>query len=845
VRQIHRQQVVILASLLAIALAASVLSGCHKSIPLDSAALYQQIYRQFLDGNLDGARREAEKARLNLSAARTANSPYWSVTFRLLEAEILLSQDEPGKAIDLLGCASTTAPLTGDVAIKWHLLCARSLSYVGRSEDSNRALVEARRLADSAHSALIGEVLLAEAVVQMDTGHLLDATTTFERSRAIAHQRGDNLLEATALVDIGFVSLQSGRYDQAVSMLQEADRFAKATHIHRLSQIAVGNLGWAFQNLGDFDAALTNFQAAERQARELGMTFSQVLWLQDAGLAEYKLGDLESARTYDERALKLAQTLPAAEEVDQVSNIEANLALLLFEQARYESATTYSDGAALTARNSKDDKVVAYAQFTQALVASRHADSRKAEDLLTQARHITSDPDVQADIAHAMANLYAGRHKTQKAELWYRRSIHTFENKRASVQDEALRLSAFGYGDQIYRDYASFLVDAHRPTEALRLLDRSRARTLEEGLGDTPGSPSKESKNGAGQQALARALHAPILFYSLGTRESYLWVITAHETRLFVLPGKKDIQPLVETYQSAIQKSVDPLQSSNPSGVALYKILIEPAAAMIGRSPRVILIPDGILYALNFDTLLKPAAGGFKYWIEDVAITTVSSMALLSRPRPVTNGTARKGLLVIGNPVAASAEFAALPNASAEIHEVQRHFAPNAQTVISLGQAVPTAYGLSAPKQFQYIHFVAHGTASRLSPLDSAVILSPPPGAPGEFKLYARDVVLHPLDAQLVTISACYGSGLRTYAGDGLVGLAWAFLRAGAHHVIGALWQADDSATPQLMDQLYGELAAGRSPDAALRTAKLALIHSPGVYRKPFYWGAFQLYAGS
>jgi len=37
--------------------------------------------------------------------------------------------------------------------------------------------------------------------------------------------------------------------------------------------------------------------------------------------------------------------------------------------------------------------------------------------------------------------------------------------------------------------------------------------------------------------------------------------------------------------------------------------------------------------------------------------------------------------------------------------------------------------------------------------------------------------------------------------------------------VIAALWQADDAATPLLMDRLYGELEAGRTPDEALRTA--------------------------
>jgi CHAT domain-containing protein len=165
--------------------------------------------------------------------------------------------------------------------------------------------------------------------------------------------------------------------------------------------------------------------------------------------------------------------------------------------------------------------------------------------------------------------------------------------------------------------------------------------------------------------------------------------------------------------------------------------------------------------------------------------------------------------------------------------------------VLTQAQAVPSAYAHSGPDQYRYIHFVAHGTASRLSPLDSAVVLSPPKDRPADFKLYAHDILLQPLHAELVTISTCYGSGVRAYAGEGLVGLAWVFLRAGSHNVIGALWQADDASTPLLMDKLYAGLQAGKTPDVALRTAKLSLIRSPSVYRKPFYWAPFQLYAGS
>jgi CHAT domain-containing protein len=213
--------------------------------------------------------------------------------------------------------------------------------------------------------------------------------------------------------------------------------------------------------------------------------------------------------------------------------------------------------------------------------------------------------------------------------------------------------------------------------------------------------------------------------------------------------------------------------------------------------------------------------------------------------RPDAANPTSRDLLLIGDPLSAGGEFEALPNAPAEIERIGRHFSSAVSTVLTQARAVPSAYAASGPEQFRYIHFVAHGTASRSSPLDSAVVLSPPSSNPADFKLYAREIVQHPLHASLVTISACYGSGLRNYAGEGLVGLAWAFLRAGSHDVIGALWLADDASTALLMDRLYAELTSGGAPDAALRAAKLALIHSTNVYRKPFYWGVFQLYAGA
>src|SRR5260370_9191860 len=116
--------------------------------------------------------------------------------------------------------------------------------------------------------------------------------------------------------------------------------------------------------------------------------------------------------------------------------------------------------------------------------------------------------------------------------------------------------------------------------------------------------------------------------------------------------------------------------------------------------------------------------------------------------------------------------------------KIERYFPDPNRKVLKGKQATPTAYLSSNPEQFAYLHFVTHGTASRTRPLESAVILSQEGDS---YKLYARDIVQHRLNAKLLTISACNGSGTRAYSGEGLVRLSWAFLRPAAPNVIRAL----------------------------------------------------------
>src|SRR5260370_21851545 len=117
---------------------------------------------------------------------------------------------------------------------------------------------------------------------------------------------------------------------------------------------------------------------------------------------------------------------------------------------------------------------------------------------------------------------------------------------------------------------------------------------------------------------------------------------------------------------------------------------------------------------------------------------------------------------------------------------------------------------------YKLLHLATHGTPNAFEPLQSAIILSS--GKDGNFKLLARDIIDSKvrLNADLVSISACQGVGTQIQSLEGLLGLEWAFMRAGAHQGVAALWDQDDAVTPALMDDFYAQLRQSTSATTPL-----------------------------
>ncbi len=438
--------------------------------------------------------------------------------------------------------------------------------------------------------------------------------------------------------------------------------------------------------------------------------------------------------------------------------------------------------------------------------------------------------------AHAgLARLALASGDWEGASQSFEAGIRIVEQSRSELNGPDNKITFLSRLMLFYQDYVDALMDHNLPVRALEVADSSRAHMLAEGLPrkgklETGASGAEELK------ALARRSGSTWLSYWVAPRRSFLWVVTPVEIRTFVLPPESEIAGAVERYRGFIEGSMrDPMQTESEAGRWLYTELIGKAQSLLPAGSRVVIVPDGPLHQLNFETL--PVYGHKpRYWLEDALIAVAPSFGICIH-QPAREAAAPQSTLIIGNPDSPGPEFPKLQYAGDEISKLHQRLSGMSTTIIAGAEARPDAYAAAQPGRYSMIHLAAHGEANRRSPLDSALILSP--GDRG-FKLYARDVMRVPLRADLVTISACRSSGARTYAGEGLVGLARAFLQAGAGSVIAGLWDLPDQSTSEMMDRMYQQIAAGVAPEESLRQAKLSFLHA--TYSKPYYWGPFQYY---
>jgi CHAT domain-containing protein/Flp pilus assembly protein TadD len=803
----------------------------------DPKLAFDRAESAFQKGDTEVAAREADAGYQYFHGA----SKEWAWRFTILKARTLSRQGRDGEVLHLLALEPGLPP-TPELVVQEHRIEAVTYASLRRFPEAEEALSGAERICSAADYPTCPDVVRAQGFLQMHKAHYVEAQRLFERAWASAHSAGDRFLEATALLNLSWSAEEQAHFDEALDWANAARGIAVSQGFAGVDQTALGNMGWAYYKLGDPEKAKEMFIEAGRKAEKLGDVTDQVRWLTDGGYVYMDARDFKTAAQSFRQSLKLAGQISSRESI--INSLIA-LAFVSEQTNKLDDAKRYADEALAKAKEDNNGRDQVYPLLVQGRIAARQHDNATAENTF---REVAQSPDCPVFLKWEAERSLAGRYEDQRqfdaAGSEYRSALSTFEAARSELKHIDSRLPFLSNAARIYDDYIHLLVARGKTVEALQVADFSRGRTLNEGLGSLQKETSFEPGRVNAQQ-IAMRTNSTILFYWLGEQSSYLWAITPETIRLFPLPAAAEIEVAVERYGNAVEGSQDVLGSSNEDGRALYQMLIAPAKELLPPNANVIVIPDGKLNNLNFETLLvaepKP-----HYWIEDVTITNASSLRLLAAAHSGKEKEKRaRSLLLFGGAIASSPDYPELENATVEMNSVAKHFPAAQQKIFQRGQATPAAYLANHPEQFSYIHFVAHGIASRLSPLDSAIVLSRDSPENENFKLYARDIIQHPVRARLVTISACYGAGTRAYSGEGLVGLSWSFLRAGAHNVIAALWAASDVSTGQLMDEFYKGLDKKDSPAASLRKAKLSLLHSSSAYRKPFYWAPFQLYTGS
>lgn len=764
---------------------------------------------------------------------------YWK--FRLLKAEVLLAQGDGAAASALI--EGTIPPVAGQqelLAEQWlNRGVAQFLtSQLSKSLDSYQHAIELARRAGS--QSLVTQIELSQGFAFGRAGEVERAEADFRDALNRSRAEKNTYLEARALGNLGYIRIGQARFDEAVDFLGRALPLFEKIGSRRFATRTLDNLGVCELDLGETEKALHFLEQANRDEASAPWWTDQQITLGRIGDAYYAEGELKDALAYYQRALNVAQR---AQYKFWVATWLYDLATVLMDQGDLAKAEVYNNQA-LALQQEMNNPVE---RFLPLLNAARLAvlkqNPEEAERLYrsiissASAQSGLRDPEITMDARSGLAHVLVARGDFREAEAQWQKTLALIETNPSSLTHAEHRMAYLSSLINFYQDYVDFLAIHGRCAEALLVAESSRARLLSERLEEH--DPRAAPITVAQFQRLAGESHTIFLSYWLAPRRSFLWMIGPAGLRSFTLPPGDQIAQWVNVYGRQIDQLRDPLTIGSSAGNSLYQHLLAPVLPFIPRGSRVAIVPDGALYNLNFDTIPIPAPSPH-YWIEDATIFVAPSLnTLAAHFAPARHKLLP--LLLIGNPVSADARsFPPLLSAKNEIGSIRRQF-PSA-VVVTGASAEPDAYRAARPERFSVIHFAAHATANREDPLDSAIILSPHDGL---FKLYARDVDRIPIRADLVTISACQSAGARAYAGEGLVGFAWAFLRAGAHHVVAGLWEVDDQSTAQLMAQLYAALRRGSDPATALRRAQLALLESGNRFRKPYYWAPFEVFADS
>ena len=274
--------------------------------------------------------------------------------------------------------------------------------------------------------------------------------------------------------------------------------------------------------------------------------------------------------------------------------------------------------------------------------------------------------------------------------------------------------------------------------------------------------------------------------------------------------------------REAVGENVQSSTSLNNSLRLLYDAIIGPIKDFL-QGDQLIVVPDGPFCLAPYAALS-----------ESTRIRTVPSLTFLKLIAGLAEDYHSKcGELLVGDPCMKEVpmKLSQLSYAKKEVDMIGKvlKITPLTGRNATKGEVVKRITTVSL------VHIAAHGCQET-----GEIALAPNPERTSpipkteDYMLTMSDIQAVRVRARLVVLSCCH-SGWGEVKAEGVVGMARAFLCAGARSVLVSLWAIDDEATLLFMERFYQHLADGKSSSVALHQA-MKFLRESQQFSAVKYW---------
>lgn len=717
----------------------------------------------------------------------------------------------------------------------------------------NEALAMARALGLSNRIVLIQNRI---GLLYVEQDEYEKAHHFFSDGLQLARATGDLYNEATILLNLGVTYQKEGRLEESTNYFREC--LTKAGRIKDAELIVAAEEGlgannYKLGNLSEADEWLTKSLSGAQGLNDK-TRIAEVKWRK--AQVTYALGKYDESLTLAKDALRISHEL----KLTNISFLAANvLGKSYFAQKDYtRAASSLAEsisqiekmrqqlaGRELERQLFFESKVEPY--YTMVDLSLEQGKPREALSYAEQVKGRILLDAYSSDLKVNLKKLMTATEQEQAKRL-----NRTVVQLNKQLQNEIYSGQEAVVDHSRSEELRNDLRNAQFANEEFQNNVIAAHPELKQSVKQAP-ELTREKVSGLSNQSSA------VLEYVVRDKKTYLFVLTKAAEKSEVNIKTYSIEIDSKELAAKINRYRKLLADRNPvfseTARSLYDLLVKPAEALLEQKRVLCVVPDGILWELPFQALQN---GSHKYLIEDYAIYYAPSLAVLDevrRSRAARLLKQQDSLLAVGNPLFGHENVASLSNAyrgdvivplpetETEVKKIEDiHGTRN--SVVYLGSDAREAVVKEQAGKFNILHFATHGILDDQRPLYSKLLLSESDDPDNDGMLEAWEIMQLDLHADLAVLSACQTARGRLSAGEGMIGMAWAFSVAGVPTTVVSQWRVLSQSTTQLMIKFHSYLKQSQSlPNRmskaeALKQADLDLMKTKG-YEHPFYWAGF------